>query len=102
MELKELIGQQIFVLSPRVSHKPEEVQSVILHGVEPAGIWIEVPEIQESVLKRLQSTMHESTPIIFLPYHQIDLIVSEIPKTLLSEKIPPNSTTGSQLLGWKK
>jgi len=89
MELRELIGTEIFILSEWFSRKTKAKghDPVVLHGVEPGGIWIESKSFNQKVLGSLETTMHPSTPVVFLPYHKIEAIVSEVANTLLSEKL---------------
>jgi len=89
MELRDLIGTEIFISSKWFSKKTKGKgrEPVILHGVEPGGIWIEAKSVNERVLDRLKTRMLKSTPVVFLPYHQIEAIVSEVANTMLSDKL---------------
>jgi hypothetical protein len=87
MELRDLIGTEIFILAEWFSKNAEDFGPAILHGVEPGGIWIETKNINQNVLDRFKTTMLATTPVVFLPYHKIEAIVSEVAKTLLSDKL---------------
>jgi len=92
MDLNRLIGTAVLVFSPwfpppEGSNAKTGFEHVLLHGVEAGGIWVESQSLNESTLRGLASTMEESTPVIFLPYHKIDAIVAELPKTLLSDEL---------------
>lgn len=87
MKLSDLVGSKILILSKWFSAEAEDFESVVLHGVEAGGIWIETMKINEAILQRFSTTMHDTTPVVFLPYHLITGIVSAVDKTLISERI---------------
>ena len=89
MTLADLVGSEIQILSKWFSSPDEPAKhwSVVLRGVDAGGILIESNDLNEAVLQRHQTTMLDRTPLIFLPYHRIDAIAAEVPKTVFSKKV---------------
>lgn len=87
MQLSDLVGTKILILSSWFASKSATFEQVILHGVEAGGIWIETKGINETFLEKMGDQMYDATPVVFLPYKAIDAILSGVPKTLISDKI---------------
>jgi hypothetical protein len=65
---------------------PTLVKVVRLHKVEEYGIWIESQELTNSVLSRLGVSSVPETPVVFLPWSEVGMIVSTAEGVALSEK----------------
>ena len=75
--LKELQGTSIALLAPAALHS-EEMQKVVRHLVEDAGIWIESQTLTDRILKTVRTTMAPKTVIFFLPWSQVIFIVGSL------------------------
>jgi hypothetical protein len=61
-------------------------QWVKLHGVEVGGIWIENQEATNDFLQKSGIATANKTPIFFLSYHEVILIVGSLDVVALDEK----------------
>jgi hypothetical protein len=88
LRLDDLIGEEIELIILN-SEKPS--YTVRLHGVENGGIWIESAEIAALggfAGSRSSSTRPARKPIVFLPYAQIQLLVSHSVELDETELLP--------------
>ena len=80
--LKELIDHEVLAWIPAVSNT---VHSVRLRGVENRGIWVESEHLTQSLLHEVGHAAGK-TPIVFVPYSRIMLLMQADDKVSLSEK----------------
>lgn len=83
-DLQSLVGSEISVLIPSLD--PKIFQRVRLHGVELSGIWIESQTFTEFILTQLHTATAPKTLILFLPWHQVSVILGSADGPSLSEK----------------
>jgi hypothetical protein len=84
LQLRKLIGQTIRGVIPRMH--PEMLKELKLRGVEFGGIWVESQELTNVLLKAAGRQTASRTPIVFLPYSEIALLVTSVEGASLSEK----------------
>jgi len=65
----------------------ENVHEYTLHGVESFGVWIGGPSITEYLLEKLGQTMLSKTPVIFVPFDQVKVILALDEGIQISEKV---------------
>ena len=82
--LKDYIGQELLAFVPIINR--EAIQTLLLHGIEDAGIWVESENLTQMVLAKLNRPASSRTPIFFLPFSQIGFVLSGIGKVSLSHK----------------
>jgi hypothetical protein len=86
--LSELVGSEIILelLNPvvRPKSKRDKTQKVRLAAVEPAGIWVESPEITNILLEPTGAM--PQTPIWFFPFSQVRYVFIMGDFVALSEK----------------
>ncbi|MCU1284047.1 MAG: hypothetical protein JWO13_397 [Acidobacteriales bacterium] len=58
---------------------------VKLLQVEPAGVWIESQDFTDKMMEQLGTSSSRTTLILFVPFHNVDYIVSSIDTVSLSE-----------------
>lgn len=82
-----LIGKEILVVSDLLSKEPKKLKKVTLRGVDPHGIWIESPELNQSLLKAVGALGAPKTLVYFLPFRELKFAISSIdlPNILESE-----------------
>lgn len=80
----QLVGKKIAISSSLFGAK-NELHYVMLRGVEAGGIWVENNELIQETMKNLKKQALEKTPIIFLPYHQIHVVIVQADSVALSE-----------------
>ena len=84
MNLSQLVGTRVLVLIPSL-HRTD-YQWVKLHGVEVGGIWIESQDLTNLFLQSSGVATAPKTPLFFLPYHQVSLVVGTLDAPALDEK----------------
>ena len=84
VSLAQLVGKPIGIFCSFFSNKPELVQ-VILRGIEAVGIWVENLKLNQETLEHLKLSASEYTPVIFVPYHKVEVIVVTVESLTLSE-----------------
>jgi hypothetical protein len=87
MQFTELIGDSIYVRSPLIHST--NIKEVKLVGVEAGGLWIESQELTNLVLDSYADPTivgSRKTPLFFLPYHQISMVLTTIDGLVLREK----------------
>ncbi len=82
--LKEREGEEIIAILPFLH--AAQLQRVKLHKVEEAGIWIESQPITNAILTGLRQPVGTKTPVWFVPWHQVTLIMDSLDQVALSEK----------------
>jgi hypothetical protein len=83
MELKSLVGSSIAITIPRVGKKPLHVTLI---GVEAGGIWIESQGMTDALLGAAKVNASAKTPVFFLPYNEIAVILHLVDKMSLNER----------------
>lgn len=74
MELKKLVGHRIVVLGPKLLDHAT-LETVMLLGVDDAGIWIESEAAANRVADRFR-LKPAGRPAFFIPFAQITTIVA--------------------------
>ena len=82
--LKKLIGQDI--VTSILFLKPE-LQVVKLHNIEASGIWIESQFLTNYFLNALGQQSAPKTAVFFVPFSQIEYVMSTVDYPALSEKV---------------
>lgn len=82
--LKELEGSVIAAIVP-LFH-PTQLQELLLHKVEDAGIWVESQAAMEMAFKQFGATHSARTLVFFLPWQQITFVMGKLDVPALSEK----------------
>jgi hypothetical protein len=86
--LKNLIGTVIMASVPILKEPDErdDIKKFKLHGVEPAGLWLESQEITNEILDKEQLRSSPGTLVLFIPFDKINLVISALPMPSFSEK----------------
>lgn len=82
--LQSKIGEEISALVPFFD--PKILQTLKLHAVEDAGIWVENQKLTNQILSVAGVSASPKTAIFFLPWQQIVTIVGSLDVPGLSEK----------------
>lgn len=56
-----------------------------LHGIELHGIWIESQDFTNHLMEEFHFSSSRTTPIIFVPFVQLDFIIASLDSFSLSE-----------------
>jgi hypothetical protein len=80
LELRKLIGYQVIVQGPRFLEN-DQLASVKLLAVEPAGIWIESQEAFARLVGNMAKKPTAAGLAIFIPFSQITTIVAGLDST---------------------
>ena len=80
--LKEMEGSIIKAILPGLDKT--KLQLVRLHRVEDGGIWIESEEMTSLMFQAVNLSASSQTPIFFVPWHGVTLILSETEGVSLS------------------
>jgi hypothetical protein len=81
--LPEMVGDNILALVPMIDPKPQVLK---LLAVEPSGLWIESHEFTQGLMKLLKVQAAPKTAILFIPFHQITLIMASHDSPSLREE----------------
>jgi hypothetical protein len=81
--LKELEGTTIVLLSP--FFHATQLQRVMLHKVEDYGVWIESQMLTDKMLGVSKAKMAPKTPVFFLPWHHISVVMSSLDMPAISD-----------------
>lgn len=74
MELKKLVGRRVVVLGPKLLDQ-EKLETVVLLGVDDAGIWIESEAAADRLANRYR--LKPAGPsAFFIPFAQITTIIA--------------------------
>lgn len=82
--LNDMIGEDILASIPSIH--PTDLQVVKLHGVEQGGLWLESENLTQTMLRSLKMAASSRTPIFFVPYHEIRVLIQGTDKVSLSEE----------------
>ena len=85
-DIKSLEGTTLEASIPSLFNEPG-CQTIRLLRVELNGLWIESPDIMESAMKDVGSTMAPRTAIFFVPWAQLSYIVGSSDVPALSEEL---------------
>jgi hypothetical protein len=80
----QLVGKKIAISSQLLGPK-DELHYVMPRGIEAGGIWVESKELTQKTMENLKIQAVERTPVIFLPYHQIYVVIAHADSVALSE-----------------
>jgi hypothetical protein len=83
-ELSEEVGKNIWAVLPTLTG--EDLKKFKLHGVDIGGIWVESQLLTEAFLSNAKVQGLPKTPVFFVPYAQIRMILDSVEGTALSEK----------------
>jgi hypothetical protein len=83
--LAELEGKTVGMMVPAFNRS--NTTRVIIHSVEPYGIWVESQEVTTNMLTVIGATMSGTTPVFFLPYSSISYVVSQIQSPSMSDSM---------------
>jgi hypothetical protein len=81
--LHDLIGHTVSALIPQLGKQAVEIKIL---SVDVGGIWVESQRLTDATLKKVGRDSLPVTPIIFLPFHQIDLLLLFDESLSLSEQ----------------
>jgi len=85
--LEELKGQRVIMhLLASLIEQKNRILSTVLVDVEPAGIWIEGPDLAAFLHERFKKNALPKTPVFFVPFSQVGWIFSTADYPSLSEK----------------
>jgi len=82
--LKDLQGTVINIILPGLDKT--KIQQAMLHRVETSGLWLEVQEMTNDVLRAIGQPSSSTTPIFFVPWHGVTMILRSVEKISLSER----------------
>ena len=82
-ELSKMVGETIVAIVPMISKT--KLQRIKLLGVENGGLWIESQSVTEMALGISNAQAAPKTLVLFLPWHQITVILSSADYPSLSE-----------------
>lgn len=74
MELKKLVGRRVVVLGPKLLDQAR-LETVVLLGVDNAGIWIQSEAAANRVADRFR-LKPAGCPAFFIPFAQITTIIA--------------------------
>jgi hypothetical protein len=74
MQLAKLVGRRVVVLGPKLLDG-EALQTVILAGVDAAGIWVESEEAANRIAERFH-VKPAAPAAFFIPFTQITTIIA--------------------------
>lgn len=84
VQFSDRLGEPILIaLSRDIKLRYHRVKLV---GIEYGGIWIESQEIVNSLLATSGVATHDKTPVVFLPYGQLALVLASKDEVALNEK----------------
>ncbi len=83
-DLKSLVGETILAMVPMLDRV--EFQELKLHGVEDGGLWVESQKLTNQFLQKIGSPAAPRTAVLFLPFHEIRLVLSSVDVPALGEK----------------
>jgi hypothetical protein len=84
MQLLDLIDKTIYIVFVDGGRRTR--YPVKLLGVESGGIWVESQEVINAILSDANTPTAPKTPVVFLPYHRLSLVLSSIDVPSLNEK----------------
>jgi len=85
-KLEDMIGETIGAIVPTLHDHERVIQRLVLHGVEPYGIWVESQTITDMGLELVGLQSAPKTMIVLLPWDKILMIFSSLDVPSLSEK----------------
>lgn len=74
MQMDKLVGRRVVVLGPKLLDQ-ETLETVLLVGVDQAGIWIESEEAASRIASRYR-TRPATRSAFFIPFAQIETIIA--------------------------
>jgi hypothetical protein len=83
-QLRNMLGKLIVARIPALDR--ENMVLVRLHTVEASGIWIESQKFNETMLQNLGIVASVTTLVLFVPFSDVDFIISSVGSIVLSEK----------------
>jgi hypothetical protein len=83
--LRHLAGSKIRACITAIDG--ENILEYTLHGVETSGLWIGGSAITEYFMEKLGHRMLSKTPVIFVPFHEVVLIIGFDEGVALSERV---------------
>ncbi len=83
MKTEDLVGKKVLAMIPMFDVKL--FQEITIHGVELGGLWVECESYSRLVLQKLDQPAIK-TPLWFVPYHEIRMMLHSLEKLELSEE----------------
>jgi hypothetical protein len=83
--LRSLEGKKIFACIPLM--QANVIAEYNLHSVETSGIWISGQKLTEYFMEKASRTMLEKTPVFFVPFHQIVVVLAMDEGVQVSDKV---------------
>jgi hypothetical protein len=71
MQLADYVDREVYLL---YIDPNSAVNKVLLKGVDAGGVWIEHQLFTDNMLKLINQTAGDKTPLVFVPYAQIKAI----------------------------
>ena len=84
MQFQDYIGQIILFQIPRFDEFKYWKFKVL--GVDAGGVWVENQEVTDALLHSFGLQTMPKTPVFFLPYHVISLVLAPMDVVALDEK----------------
>ena len=81
--LREMVGEMIIVKISILDQ--DEMTLVRLHGVDANGIWIESQHFTDELMQKCHLSASITTPVLFVPFTNIELILGSVCSLTLSE-----------------
>jgi len=83
MKSEDLVGKEVLAMIPMFDQKL--LQRITIHGVEAGGLWVECENYSKLMLSKLNQPAIK-TPLWFVPYHEIRMMLYSLEKLALSEE----------------
>lgn len=81
--LRKLVGQRIVIKCAVINDGNPATVNLI--NLDAGGIWIESQAVTEQFLSALRRQQISKTPVVFVPFQQIEWVLSAIDYPALSE-----------------
>lgn len=82
MRLDQFVGRRVVVLGPKLLDQ-EKLETVMLVGVDDAGIWVESEEAANRIADRFR-VKPAARSAFFLPFAQITTIIANNEETAIA------------------
>jgi len=83
--LKKLVGKKIQAAIPLID--PNVITEYMLHAVESSGLWVSSKKSTEHFMKMASRTMLAKTPVFFVPFHQIVVVLAMDEGVQVSDRV---------------
>ena len=86
LSLENLVGQKVIASIPLWNAASEKPLVIEIRGIESGGVWVKSEVVTQFWLNQSKRASHPTTPVFFLPFHQIEFLAVPSGETALSEK----------------